>query len=85
MVRNLREGPDWIPATVIEVLGPVTYLVETDHGQKWKRHTDQIKDWLSPVPQVTPETENSNPEVGTDTYETASIGSGPLTLITLIA
>ena len=77
MVRNLREGPDWIPATVIEVIGPVTYLVETDRGQKWKRHTDQIKDWLSPVPQVAPKTENSNSEVGADTFKTASEVSGP--------
>ena len=77
MVRNHRDGPDWIPATIIEVLGPVTYLVETDSGQKWKRHTDQIKDWLSPAPRVAQETENSNSEVDTDTFETASEVSGP--------
>ena len=75
MVRNHREGPDWIPATVMEVIGPVTYLVETDHGQRWKRHADQIKDWLSPVPRVTQETENSKSEV-VDT-ETASEVSSP--------
>jgi hypothetical protein len=27
--RNLRPGPDWIPAVVVERLGPLTYLVET--------------------------------------------------------
>ena len=45
MVRNVRPGPDWIACTVLEVLGPVTYIVQTD-GSKWKRHADQLKDWL---------------------------------------
>ena len=63
MVRNHCEGPDWIPASVMEVIGPVTYLVETDRGQRWKRHADQIKDWLSPAPRVTQGTDNSNSEV----------------------
>ena len=45
--RNLRPGPDWIPSTIIEVLGPVTYIVETDDGLRWKRHANQLKDWLS--------------------------------------
>ena len=42
MARNLRPGPDWIPAVVTEILGPVTYLVRVgDHT--WKRHADQLK------------------------------------------
>ena len=52
MVRNLRPGPDWIPGIVTEVLGPVTYLVDTDGGQGWKRHADQLKSWIVPVPEV---------------------------------
>ena len=50
LVRNHRPGPDWIPGTIIEVLGPVTFIVETeDGGQRWKRHIDQLKDWLAPT------------------------------------
>ena len=45
--RNLRPGPDWIPSTIAEVLGPVTYIVATDDGLRWKRHANQLKDWLS--------------------------------------
>ena len=75
LVRNHRDGPDWIPGTIIEVLGPVTYLVETDSGQKWKRHADQIKDWLSPAPRVAQETEQQNSD--TDTFDTASEVSSP--------
>ena len=37
MARNLREGPDWLP--VVEVLGPV---VETEDGQRGKRHADHM-------------------------------------------
>ena len=50
MARNLRQGPDWLPCTVVEVLGPVTYLVETEDGQRWKRHADQLKTWLPFLP-----------------------------------
>jgi len=50
MARNLQPGPDWIPGTIAEVLGPVTYIIETDEGQRWKRHTDQIKSWIAPTP-----------------------------------
>ena len=52
MARNLRPGPDWIPGTIAEVLGPVTYIIETDEGQRWKRHADQIKSWIAPTPSV---------------------------------
>ena len=31
------EGPDWIPATVIKVIGPVTYLAETDLSSGHRR------------------------------------------------
>ena len=44
-----RLGPDWIPGTITEVLGPVTYLVDKDEGHWWKRHGDQIK---GPIPRV---------------------------------
>ena len=46
LARNMRPGPAWIPGTIVEVLGPVTYVVETETGQRWKRHADQLKDWL---------------------------------------
>ena len=53
MVRNVRPGPDWIVGTV---LGPVTYIIETEDGSKWKRHADQLKDWLpSPMSEAIPE------------------------------
>ncbi len=43
MVRNLRPGLDWISGVIIERLGPVTYLVDVNNGQVWKRHADQLK------------------------------------------
>ena len=55
MARNLHPGPDWVPSTILEVLGPVTYLVETEEGQRWKRHADQLKDWLSSAPHTASE------------------------------
>jgi len=43
MVRNLRPGPDWVPGVIVERLGPLSYLIETDTHQYWKRHADQLK------------------------------------------
>ena len=67
LAHNHREGPDWIPATVIEVLGPVTYTVETEQGYKWKRHADQMKNWLNSVPSVV----QAHSETISDEMETA--------------
>lgn len=29
------------------VLGPITYIVETEEGICWKLHADQLKQWVS--------------------------------------
>ena len=42
MVRNYREGPQWISGTIAEKRGPLTYLVEIREDILWKRHIDQI-------------------------------------------
>ena len=42
MAQNLRPGPNWVTGTVVEVLGPVTYIMETEDGSRWKRHADQL-------------------------------------------
>ena len=49
------------------MLGPVTYIVEIEDGrQHWKRHTDQLKDWLAPTisdnSRLQPETHNEQSE-----------------------
>lgn len=36
--RNMRLGPDWVSAIVVERLGPVSYLVEKSDHLLWKRH-----------------------------------------------
>ena len=43
LVRNLRDGPKWIPGIVIEQTGPVSYKVQVN-DQIWHRHTDQLLD-----------------------------------------
>ena len=44
MAKNLRPGPDWVPAVVVERLGPLTYLVETADQLLWKRHIDLLRE-----------------------------------------
>ena len=35
-VRNYRESLNWIPAVIVVVSGPVTYMVESDKGYMWR-------------------------------------------------
>ena len=43
MARNLRTGPNWIPGVIIERAGPLSYVIETEDKQIWRRHVDQLK------------------------------------------
>ena len=43
MAKNFRSGPNWLPATVVERLGPLSYLVETADKLLWRRHVDHVK------------------------------------------
>ena len=54
LARSLRPGPDWVPATIVEKLGPVTYTVETRDQQYWKRHADQLKEFMWDTTQDVP-------------------------------
>lgn len=50
MAKNFRPGVDWVPATVVDSLGPLSYLVETTDGILWRRHVDHLKECLSKQP-----------------------------------
>ena len=43
MARNYRTGPSWVPATVTQALGSLTFLVCVQSGDIWKRHLHQLK------------------------------------------
>ena len=66
LVRNHRDGANWIVGRVIEKLGPVTYEVEVD-GRVLKRHINQLMEYkgiqipLTESPSV-PNTEELIPE-----------------------
>jgi len=73
MVQNFRPGSGaaWIPGVVMERLGPVTYLVDVNNDQIWKRHADQLKSITDPpmvsdeMPQIPLGVEDD--DVGIDT------------------
>ena len=43
MARNFRNGPRWIPGTVVKQNGPLTYLVKVRDDQVWRRHIDHLR------------------------------------------
>lgn len=42
LVRNYRNGPKWVQATVVAQTGPVSYTVQTPENIIWRRHVDQL-------------------------------------------
>ena len=36
--KNFRAGSPWLPSTITEQLGPVTYLVQVKNNLTWKHH-----------------------------------------------
>ena len=46
MARNFRAGAAWVPGVIVQQLGPLTYLIEVSEGRLWKRHIDQVKQYL---------------------------------------
>ncbi len=43
MARNIRAGQAWIPGTVIQRTGPLSYVVQVA-GKLWKRHIDHLRE-----------------------------------------
>ena len=44
MARNYRDKKKrWLPGTVVQKLGPLTYSVQLDTGMLWRRHIDQLR------------------------------------------
>ena len=43
MARNYRDQNRWLPGTVVQKLGPLTYSVQLDTGSLWRRHIDQLR------------------------------------------
>ena len=71
LVRNLRDGAKWIPGTIVERTGPVSYRVQVS-DQVWRRHTDQLLEHsVSSQSESVPETEmllpdTSLPQISTE-------------------
>ena len=75
MVRNLRPGDKWVPSTIIERTGPLSYLVQVGGGKTWKRHIDHLRQ-MSDSPQeeqMTETTKDSDTLIQFPTSHTASI------------
>ena len=62
MARNMRPGPDWVSAIIVERLGPVSYLMETSDHQFWKRHVDQFRG-IPTVPQASSDSDNADDDI----------------------
>ena len=84
MARNMRPGSDWVPAVVIERLGPLTYLVETTKHLLWKRHIDLLRELKMDSQTETPQSTESNPsDLDIPLGDTTPIGTPPEEIITL--
>ena len=42
-MKNFAAGPVWLPGTIQEVRGPVTFQVALDDGRVVRRHVDHVR------------------------------------------
>ena len=50
LVRNFHGRPRWVPATIVQAVGPVSFKVQTTDGLVWKRHLDHIRARMEALP-----------------------------------
>ena len=60
MVKNFRAGSPWLPSTITEQLGPVTYLVQVKNNLTWKHCIDQLRSGHQPVYGTIPDSLRTN-------------------------
>ena len=84
MVRNYSSGPKWLPGTVVQQTGPLSYKCELEDGGVVKRHSDQLhKRVTSPQSLTPPLPLESPPEVNDNVdppMETPDPPSSPVAL-----
>ena len=65
--RNMREGPCWVPGTVVEILGPVSCLIHVQNGELWRRHIDHLRNGGASPPD-TERVEARSSDIEDDTF-----------------
>lgn len=71
MGKNFHDGLDWISATVVAHLGPLSYLLESKSKQLWQRHVDHVKPrTISPV-------KSSQPQPDREDSTWSNVGASP--------
>ena len=40
----MQDGPPWVPGVVVKVLGPLSFVIQVQGGQRWKRHVGHIRE-----------------------------------------
>lgn len=63
----------WSKATVTEIKGVNTFIVKTNEGLRWKRHTDQLRKWRAEENSVQPTINENN--VATNSANIAATSS----------
>ena len=53
MVKDFRHSQQWIPGTIVQNLGPLTYQVDVGDGQLLKRHIDHLAQRQVPTAKTT--------------------------------
>ena len=82
IVRNLHPGLQWIPGTIIECKGPLSYLVQVAEGRIWKQHVDHLQETMAtpqdqtslilPASESTAESEVELPEMPNSSFDADS-------------
>ena len=47
-IRNFGQGEKWLPATVVNIQGPLSYVVKLADGREVRRHVDHVRTRRTP-------------------------------------
>ena len=81
MAHNLRPGPKWIPGTIVGWNGPLSYVVQVEGEQVWKRPIEQLRD-VSDTPvgdilvEEPPNQNTDQPPIDEESFPITSEASG---------
>ena len=83
MIHNFRDGDKWVSGKIVDQLGPVSYLIQCNSGELWRRHVDHIHDIIVSQ-ELPPEPEQPNESILPDqnnvdpTDDTSSFSDMPV-------
>ena len=79
LARDFRQNGVWKPGHISVVNGPLSYIIQLDSGETWRRHVDHLKHVTTSTSDKTTPLVTASDDTTTDFYGFPSLNSSPVT------